>query len=364
MVDMNSDPRGLRTDGSRGDTKGCRIAQRYYQTSIVAGCDAPVQQKKHSGVKISQVTYKNIQGTSATKQAMKLVCSKSNPCTDITLQDIKLTYKKGTPATSYCFNALGTSLGNSIEVQDILRCVGTENHPRKGRPLEKQVSFQHGTEGRAMERQRSLRGFVEKQKSFRVVIERQLSFMNGERKMKKNESTGKRGDSPLHIAARTGNLGKVLESIRSCNGAEGLKELLSKQNLEGETPLYTAADNGHSLVVEEMLKHMNLETASIAARNGFDPFHVAAKQGHLETLKKLWETFPNLAMPTDLLCTTALPLQENSDILTENEILGISRRKHKIWFPRNFFGIYRRNSEEISVRRNIPRKYVFLGKNR
>ncbi|CDY60403.1 BnaAnng16700D [Brassica napus] len=38
---MNSDPRGLRTDGSRGDTKGYGIAQRYYQTSIVAGCDAP-----------------------------------------------------------------------------------------------------------------------------------------------------------------------------------------------------------------------------------------------------------------------------------------------------------------------------------
>lgn len=173
-------------------------------------------------------------------------------------------------------------LGNSIEVvQESLRCNGAaEHHPRKGRPpLEKQVSFQHGTEGRAMERQRSLRGgFVEKQKSFRVVIERQLSFINGERKTKKNESPGKRGDSPLHIAARTGNLGKVLESIRGCNGAQ---ELLSKQNLEGETPLYTAADNGHSLVVEEMLKHMNLETASIAARNGFDPFHVAAKQGHL-----------------------------------------------------------------------------------
>ncbi|KAG2255007.1 hypothetical protein Bca52824_074301 [Brassica carinata] len=94
---------------------------------------------------------------------------------------------------------------------------------KKGKTFEKQVSFQHGTEGRAMERQRSLRGFVEKQKSFRVVIERQLSFMNGERKMKKNESPGKRGDSPLHIAARTGNLGKVMESIRSCNGAEELR---------------------------------------------------------------------------------------------------------------------------------------------
>ncbi|KAL0649152.1 hypothetical protein Bca4012_091843 [Brassica carinata] len=55
---------------------------------------------EHSGVKISQVTYKNIQGTSATQQAMKLVWSQSNPCTGITLQDIKLTYKKGAPATS------------------------------------------------------------------------------------------------------------------------------------------------------------------------------------------------------------------------------------------------------------------------
>lgn len=62
-------------------------------------------------MKISQVTYKNIQGTSATQQAMKLECSKSNPCTGITLQDIKLTYNKGTPATSLCFNAVGTSLG-------------------------------------------------------------------------------------------------------------------------------------------------------------------------------------------------------------------------------------------------------------
>ncbi|KAL1223075.1 Polygalacturonase [Cardamine amara subsp. amara] len=64
-----------------------------------------------SGVKISQVTYKNIQGTSATQQAMKLMCSKSNPCTGITLQDIKLTFNKVTPATSLCSNALGTSLG-------------------------------------------------------------------------------------------------------------------------------------------------------------------------------------------------------------------------------------------------------------
>ncbi|KAF3528835.1 hypothetical protein DY000_02036797 [Brassica cretica] len=32
-------------------------------------------------------------------------------------------------------------------------------------------------------------------------------------------------------------------------------------------------------------------------------------------------------------------------------------RKYKIWFPQNFLGIYRRNSEEILIRRNIPRKF-------
>ncbi|XP_010457656.1 PREDICTED: ankyrin repeat-containing protein At5g02620-like [Camelina sativa] len=210
--------------------------------------------------------------------------------------------------------------GSSMEEQQSLRCVGSENQARKGIPLEKQVSFQagnvekHGIKGRAlekqdkaMERQGSFRGFVEKQKSFRIIMERQLSFMNGSERKKKNESPGKRGDSPLHIAARTGNLGKVMELIRDCNSIQDqLKLLFTKQNLEGETPLYTASENGYSLVVEEMLKHMDLDTASIAARNGFDPFHVAAKQGHLEVLKKLLETFPNLAMTTDSSCTTAL----------------------------------------------------------
>ncbi|KAG2252398.1 hypothetical protein Bca52824_082534 [Brassica carinata] len=102
-----------------------------------------------------------------------------------------------------------------------------------------------------MERQKSFRdGFLEKQKRFRVVMERQLSFI-GERR-KKTESPEKRGD--LHIAARTENLGNVKVLIRGgCDGEE-LRELLSKQNFEGETPLYTAAENGHSAIGEKMLK--------------------------------------------------------------------------------------------------------------
>ncbi|KAL6127938.1 hypothetical protein ACLB2K_071299 [Fragaria x ananassa] len=63
-----------------------------------------------SGVKISQVTYKNIQGTSATAEAVTFDCSPSNPCRGIKLQDIKLRYLNKV-ATSSCNNIDGTSTG-------------------------------------------------------------------------------------------------------------------------------------------------------------------------------------------------------------------------------------------------------------
>ncbi|KAL3322562.1 hypothetical protein AABB24_039922 [Solanum stoloniferum] len=163
--------------------------------------------------------------------------------------------------------------------------------------IEKQQSFRNGT----MEKQKSFRGLMEKQKSFRIVMERQLSFGGGERKRGK-ESPGKRGDSPLHLAVRAGNLGKVKEIVHS----KSTNDLLSKQNQEGETVLYVAAENGHSLVVAELLKHLDLQTASILANNGFDAFHIAAKQGHLEVLKELLHSFPNLVMTTDSANSTAL----------------------------------------------------------
>ncbi|KAK3035420.1 hypothetical protein RJ639_032948 [Escallonia herrerae] len=148
--------------------------------------------------------------------------------------------------------------------------------------MEKQQSFKG-----VMEKQKSFHGLVEKQKSFRLAMERQLSF-GGERK-KSKESPGKRGDLPLHLAARGGNLGKVKEIFQKLD-EEGIKELLSKKNREGETALYVATENGHSMVVGEFLKHLDLQTASIAANNGYDPCHVAAKQGHLELEMCCWKS--------------------------------------------------------------------------
>lgn len=63
-----------------------------------------------SGVKISDVTYKDIHGTSATEVAVKFDCSKANPCRGIRLEDVNLTYKKQAAKAS-CANAAGTTSG-------------------------------------------------------------------------------------------------------------------------------------------------------------------------------------------------------------------------------------------------------------
>ncbi|KAL4284273.1 hypothetical protein GQ457_16G023990 [Hibiscus cannabinus] len=63
-----------------------------------------------SGVKISDVTYRDIHGTSATEVAVKFDCSPRYPCTDIKLEDVKLTYRNQ-PAEASCSNADGTTSG-------------------------------------------------------------------------------------------------------------------------------------------------------------------------------------------------------------------------------------------------------------
>ncbi|XP_072959131.1 polygalacturonase-like [Typha angustifolia] len=65
-----------------------------------------------SGIKISNISYADVRGSSATKVAVKFDCSASKPCVGIALQDIKLTYmSSGTPAQSFCNNAKGSICG-------------------------------------------------------------------------------------------------------------------------------------------------------------------------------------------------------------------------------------------------------------
>ncbi|KAI3769577.1 hypothetical protein L6452_00686 [Arctium lappa] len=56
-----------------------------------------------SRVKISNVSFRNIRGSSSTKEAMRLACSSWEPCVNVEVADINLTFTgPGGPATSVC----------------------------------------------------------------------------------------------------------------------------------------------------------------------------------------------------------------------------------------------------------------------
>ncbi|CAA3033714.1 polygalacturonase-like [Olea europaea subsp. europaea] len=76
-------------------------------------CPNNICPHQNSGVRISQVTFLNIKGTSSTQAAMTFRCSSSNPCFGIKLQDIKLTYidRLRRPTLAYCENARGSNSG-------------------------------------------------------------------------------------------------------------------------------------------------------------------------------------------------------------------------------------------------------------
>ncbi|XP_030940248.1 polygalacturonase-like [Quercus lobata] len=72
-----------------------------------------------SGVKISNVTYQDIHGSSATRVAVNFNCSPGNPCSAITVKNIMLTYKNQ-GAKASCNYASVTSSGI---VQPAINCL-------------------------------------------------------------------------------------------------------------------------------------------------------------------------------------------------------------------------------------------------
>ncbi|XP_062007132.1 polygalacturonase-like [Rosa rugosa] len=79
------------------------IDQNYCPHNL--NCPAQV-----SGVKISDVLYQNIRGTSATAVAVKFACSAANPCSGIRLKNVNLACRNQA-VQSYCTNAIGKAYG-------------------------------------------------------------------------------------------------------------------------------------------------------------------------------------------------------------------------------------------------------------
>ncbi|WCJ25733.1 Pectin lyase-like superfamily protein [Euphorbia peplus] len=64
-----------------------------------------------SGVKITDVIYEEIRGTSASQIAMKFDCSSKYPCEGIKVNNVKLTHSTRQVVQSFCANVVGRTVG-------------------------------------------------------------------------------------------------------------------------------------------------------------------------------------------------------------------------------------------------------------
>ncbi|XP_020267733.1 exopolygalacturonase-like [Asparagus officinalis] len=70
--------------------------------------------KSPSKVKISDIFFKNIRGTSTTPTAVTLKCSTGIPCQNVNLQDVHLRYVGREPSSSTCLNVRASYTGMQI----------------------------------------------------------------------------------------------------------------------------------------------------------------------------------------------------------------------------------------------------------
>ncbi|XP_010242942.1 PREDICTED: protein ACCELERATED CELL DEATH 6 [Nelumbo nucifera] len=114
-----------------------------------------------------------------------------------------------------------------------------------------------------------------------------------------------RGDTALHIAARTGNISMVTFlidwathficsfSTDTMNNAEDEGDanvLLRVPNIEGNTPLHEAVRGRHRAVAEVLMKH-DPRSAFTVNRSGESPLYLAADRGLLDFVQQMLQ-FP------------------------------------------------------------------------
>ncbi|KAG5537584.1 hypothetical protein RHGRI_024887 [Rhododendron griersonianum] len=81
------------------------IIDQYY-------CDSPVTcQNQSLAVKVEDISFVGIKGTSATEEAIKFACSETFPCERLYLEDIQLVSYSGDSTRSFCWEAQGSCSG-------------------------------------------------------------------------------------------------------------------------------------------------------------------------------------------------------------------------------------------------------------
>ncbi|GMQ08883.1 hypothetical protein CsSME_00052431 [Camellia sinensis var. sinensis] len=75
-------------------------------------CDSPIPCENQTlAVKVEDISFMAIKGTSATEQAIKFACSDTFPCESLYLEDIQLDSYSGGSTSSFCWEAQGSCSG-------------------------------------------------------------------------------------------------------------------------------------------------------------------------------------------------------------------------------------------------------------
>ncbi|XP_071701078.1 ankyrin repeat-containing protein ITN1-like [Rutidosis leptorrhynchoides] len=133
--------------------------------------------------------------------------------------------------------------------------------------------------------------------------------------------TGKHNDTELHLAAQRGDVIAVKQILDEINEqmlktvnradfdaevAEIRASVVNEMNELGETAMFTAAQRGYLEVVKELLPYTTKEGLCLKNRSGFDPLHIAAREGHQEIVKIFLDHDPELIKTVGQSNSTAL----------------------------------------------------------
>lgn len=113
------------------------------------------------------------------------------------------------------------------------------------------------------------------------------------RKKYVKQVTGRHNDTELHLAAQRGDLEAVRQIIAEIDAqmtgtgeefdsevAEIRAAIVNESNEMEATALLIAAEKGFLDIVVELLKHSDKDSLTRKNKSGFDPLHVAAREGH------------------------------------------------------------------------------------
>lgn len=97
---------------SKNDSLWINYVFKSYKTSLASNHVYYVNNLQSSAVKVSNITYNKVTGTSSEKTAIDFVCSESLPCKEILVDDVNIQYTgHGSNTSAYCQNAVGAQKG-------------------------------------------------------------------------------------------------------------------------------------------------------------------------------------------------------------------------------------------------------------